>query len=79
MAISRNMRRLKAKVRTARRETNASNTAMHLAKQSVIRDNCAELGSKANRQGTGRITWLDPTCKPMGFTRRWLHSRGVAN
>lgn len=70
MAISRNMRRQKAKVRKALAETDRSNTAAFLAKQAAIRANCQELGRKANAKGQGGISWLDPTRKPLGFTRR---------
>ena len=70
MAISRNMRRLNAKRRKALVETDKANTQAFLAKQSVIRDNCKAMGRDANRQGSGGISWLDPTRKPLGFTRR---------
>ena len=70
MAISRNARRLRSKVRSALRETDRQNTEAFRAKQAVIRDNCKALGRDANRQGTGGISWLDPTRKPLGFTRR---------
>lgn len=70
MAISRNMRRQRAKVRKAQAETNKSNTAAFLAKQRLIRANATELGRDANRTGSGGISWLDPTRKPLGYTRR---------
>lgn len=70
MAISRNMRRLNAKRRKALQEADKANTQAFLAKQAVIRDNCKAMGRDANKRGTGGIVWLDPTAKPMGFTRK---------
>lgn len=74
MAISRNLRRQRAKVRASMATTDAHNTAAFIAKQAVIRGNCAELGRDANKRGTGGISWLSPTRKPLGYTRN--KSRG---
>jgi hypothetical protein len=79
MAISRNARRLKAKCRKALAEADRQNTESFLAKQAIIRDNCKALGRSANRTGTGGISWLDPTRKPLGYTRRLRFSHGVAS
>lgn len=70
MALSRNARRLNAKRRKALAEADRVNTQALLAKQSLIRENCKALGRDANRRGTGGISWLSPTAKPLGFTRR---------
>ena len=78
MAISRNQRRLNAKKRATLAACDAINTAQFLAKAAVIRGNCKELGRKANAMGTGRIVWLDPTRRPLGYTRRLKWSQGVA-
>jgi len=78
MAVSRNVRRMRAKVRRAIAETDASNTAAFIAKQELIRGNCKALGRDANKRGTGEIGWLNPTRKPLGFTRRWNFSHGPA-
>lgn len=79
MAISRNLRRQRSKARQTIAETDRSNTAAFLYKQALIRGNCAELGSKANKRGTGRIGWLDPTRKPLGYTRRMTWSKGACD
>ena len=78
MAISRNARRLKAKCRKALAEADKLNTERFLAKQQTIRSNCKTMGRDANRTGQGGISWLDPTRKPLGFTRRLSYSKGVA-
>lgn len=78
MAISRNLRRQRAKVRKAISLTDAANTAAFVSKQAIIRDNCKTMGKQANRMGKGRITWLDPTNKPVGFTRPMRWSKGPA-
>jgi hypothetical protein len=78
MAISRNLRRQRAKVRQAIALTDAANTAAFVSKQAVIRGNCKTMGKQANRKGTDRIIWLDPTAKPVGFTRPLRWSKGVA-
>lgn len=75
MAISRNVRRQRSKVRKAIAEADRTNTAAFLAKQALIRSNSAELGREANKRGSGGISWLDPTRKPLGFTRRMMQGQ----
>lgn len=84
MAISRNLRRQRSKVRKALADTNKSNTAAFLAKQETLRRNCKELGRKAGRISDGResrgLTMdYSPAHKPLGFTRPLRWSKGVAN
>lgn len=71
MALSRNQRRLNAKKRAALAACDAANTAAFQAKQGIIRSNCEVMGRDANKRGRGGISWLDPTRKPLGYTRRF--------
>lgn len=76
MAISRNMRRQRAKVRQAIASTDAHNTAAFIAKAKRIRANAKALGKLANRQlqpSRGLVFDYSPAVNPFGFTRPFKH------
>jgi hypothetical protein len=77
MALSRNERRRLGKLRNARRETNASNTAKVEAKAEVIRRNLSRSPSRENSRGL--VFDYSPSVNPVGFTRPLRWTKGAAN
>jgi len=81
MALSRNARRRNAKLRVARRETDAANSKAVLTRRATVNANLSRPLNKRTleRTATGLVSSLYlGTAKSVGFTRRDTSSRGKA-
>jgi len=77
MAMSRNARRLASKLRNARREADAANSAEVLARRNIVNRNLSRpiRGGKSN----GMVSSVYTGCaKSLGFSHRKSVSRGEA-
>lgn len=76
MAISRNKRRMIAKLRGTRKATDAANSAVVEARKAIVRDNLSRPISRQSSKGL--VTDYSLVYAPIGkFVRR--SSRGAAN
>ena len=77
MAVSRHARRLAAKLRKARAETNAVNTAQVEARNDIVKRN---MGRNPHRETSrGLVFDYSPTVKPVSYTRPLRWTKGAAN
>ena len=76
MAISRNARRLASKLRVARRETDAANSALVASRKAIVRDNLSRPMARDN--SCGLVTDYSLVCRPIAKRERRF-TCGAAN